>query len=349
MFFDAVVGNPPYQIVGSGDNKNFAAPVYHLFMSNAFKLADKVSLVHPARCLFNAGATPQEFRNKILNDPHLKVVRYEPNSKKLFPSSTFEGGVVITLRDANENFGAIETFIAFDELISIQKKVCVDDKNFRPLSEIVFGRTKYFLTKKFIEDHPNAPFLDRKDDFFKSNLFQYAAKYFFNDKPNDGHEYIQVCGLDGNTRATKFIRRDYILISDNNLNFDKFKVFVSEANGASGKLNDKEPARIISKPVVGSPLVGSTQTFITVGAFDTRAEAEACISYIRSKFCRVMLGILKVTQHNPPATWAKVPLQDFTSASDIDWSGNVDEQLYRKYNLNDAEKKFIEEHVRAMT
>ena len=61
-----------------------------------------------------------------------------------------------------------------------------------------------------------------------------------------------------------------------------------------------------------------------------------------------MLGILKVTQHNPPATWAKVPLQDFTSASDIDWSGDVDAQLYKKYNLDAAEVKFIEEKVRAM-
>lgn len=61
-----------------------------------------------------------------------------------------------------------------------------------------------------------------------------------------------------------------------------------------------------------------------------------------------MLGILKVTQHNPPATWAKVPLQDFSSTSDIDWRGNVDAQLYEKYNLSDAEKNFIEERVREM-
>jgi len=61
-----------------------------------------------------------------------------------------------------------------------------------------------------------------------------------------------------------------------------------------------------------------------------------------------MLGILKVTQHNPPQTWSKVPLQDFTAASDIDWSGDVDEQLYRKYNLTAAQIKFIETHVKEM-
>ena len=64
-----------------------------------------------------------------------------------------------------------------------------------------------------------------------------------------------------------------------------------------------------------------------------------------------MLGILKVTQDNPPNTWRYVPLQDFTSASDIDWSGTVEEidkQLYKKYKLTKAEIKFIETHVKAM-
>ena len=105
---------------------------------------------------------------------------------------------------------------------------------------------------------------------------------------------------------------------------------------------------VVSTPLVGSPLVGCTQTFISVGAFDTRAEADACLAYIKSKFCRAMLGILKVTQHNPPATWAKVPLQDFTSASDIDWNGDIDAQLYRKYNLTAEEINFIETHVKKM-
>ena len=65
-----------------------------------------------------------------------------------------------------------------------------------------------------------------------------------------------------------------------------------------------------------------------------------------------MLGILKVTQHNPPQTWAKVPLQDFTADSDIDWTlsiPEIDKQLYKKYGLDDAEINFIETHVKAMS
>ncbi|MBQ3451953.1 MAG: restriction endonuclease, partial [Selenomonadaceae bacterium] len=140
-------------------------------------------------------------------------------------------------------------------------------------------------------------------------------------------------------RVYRFVRRDYM---ENIPEFETWKIFVPAANG-SGALGE-----VMSTPLVGSPLVGATQTFISVGAFDTRAEAEACLAYIKSKFCRCMLGILKVTQHNPPQTWAKVPLQDFTADSDIDWSGNVDAQLYRKYNLTATEIDFIERHVKAM-
>ena len=64
-----------------------------------------------------------------------------------------------------------------------------------------------------------------------------------------------------------------------------------------------------------------------------------------------MLGILKVTQNNAKPAWAYVPLQDFTPASDIDWSKSIHEidlQLYKKYGLSDDEINFIETHVKEM-
>ena len=64
-----------------------------------------------------------------------------------------------------------------------------------------------------------------------------------------------------------------------------------------------------------------------------------------------MLGILKITQYNPAPKWKYVPLQDFTSDSDIDWSqsvADIDRQLYAKYGLDDEEIQFIESHVKEM-
>lgn len=75
------------------------------------------------------------------------------------------------------------------------------------------------------------------------------------------------------------------------------------------------------------------------------------VKFVQTKFARVMLGILKVTQHIRKGVWKYVPLQDFTSSSDIDWSKSVheiDEQLYDKYGLTKDERDFIETHVKEM-
>ena len=124
-------------------------------------------------------------------------------------------------------------------------------------------------------------------------------------------------------------------------------MFVPFSNGASGTIGDT-PARMISKPVLGYPGDGMTQTFIGFGYLDTEQEGEALFKYIKSKFCRALLGILKVTQGNKSETWQYVPLQDFSLHSDINWSktiSEIDKQLYAKYNLSDNEIKFIEEKI----
>ena len=64
-----------------------------------------------------------------------------------------------------------------------------------------------------------------------------------------------------------------------------------------------------------------------------------------------MLGILKITQHNSAEKWQYVPLQNFTPTSDIDRSksiAEIDQQLYKKYDLTPDEIRFIETHVKEM-
>ena len=75
------------------------------------------------------------------------------------------------------------------------------------------------------------------------------------------------------------------------------------------------------------------------------------MKYIKTKFARVMLGVLKITQDNTPEKWRLVPLQDFTSNSEIDWTRpvhEIDQQLYKKYDLSQDEINFIETKVQAM-
>lgn len=108
---------------------------------------------------------------------------------------------------------------------------------------------------------------------------------------------------------------------------------------------------MLSTPLIGEPLIGYTQSFIGIGTFNEQTEAMAALKYVKSKFARTLLGILKVTQDNSKETWRFVPLQDFTSKSDIDWEKSVaeiDRQLYAKYELSEEEITFIESMIKPM-
>ena len=91
MKFDFVIGNPPYQDETIGENKTFSPPIYHLFLDNAYKVADVVEMIHPARFLFDAGTTPKQWNRKMLQDPHLKVLYYEKDRKKVFNGVVIKG------------------------------------------------------------------------------------------------------------------------------------------------------------------------------------------------------------------------------------------------------------------
>jgi hypothetical protein len=159
-------------------------------------------------------------------------------------------------------------------------------------------------------------------------------------------DYVEVLGLFGKKRTTRWLRRDYITGPPS---FDAYKVAVPEANG-SGSTTDFFGVAL-NNPAVLGPGVAVTSTFLTIGSFDTNAEAEALVKYVKSKFARAMLGVLKVTQHTAAHTWRHVPNQDFTSASDIDWSkpvAQIDDQLYAKYDLDEEEITFIESKVKPM-
>ena len=96
MKFDVIIGNPPYQEEVEGDNKQFSTPIYNLFLDESQKLVDRVELIHPARFLFNAGATPKKWNHKMLKDEHLKVLQYFSNSMEVFPNTNINGGVAMT-------------------------------------------------------------------------------------------------------------------------------------------------------------------------------------------------------------------------------------------------------------
>ena len=340
MKIDAIIGNPPYQMTVEGNGR--AKPVYHLFIDLASQLSQRVSLITPARYLFNAGFTPTEWNNKMLNDVHFRVVAYKANSTEIFPTVGIAGGVAIMFRDAKQNFGKIGTFKAYPELDTIADKVGARQE--QSLVEIIYAESSY----RFDTSKPEVErlVLERLNGDKKiiSNVFDKLPDFFFEEQRPG------TVGFYGRTTGGRCFRYADKNLFEEHPNLDKHKVIVPESNG-SGAIGEVPCTPIIGTPIIGEPLIGATQTFLTIGAFDTRAEAEACLKYVKTKFARTLLGILKVTQHNPKDTWRLVPLQDFTNRSDIDWTqrvSDIDRQLYRKYALSESEIAFIEEKVRAM-
>ena len=340
MKFDFIIGNPPYQEETVGNQKTFAPPIYDKFIDETYKVARRVELIHPARFLFNAGGTSKAWNEKMLADPHLKVLYHEQNSACIFPNTDIKGGVVVTYHDVDKIFGAIEIYTAFDELNAILQKV-KKHKAFSSFSKLIYNRGLYRFSKEIYEKYP-VEMKQFSDSRINSSSFERLPALFTKEEPHDREEHIQVYGLLNGTRVYRWFRKSYVNFVDN---LDKYKVFVPKANG-SGALGE-----VLSTPVIGQPVIGHTETFLSIGCFDSENEAEACLKYVKSKFARIMLGILKITQDNSSEKWKYVPLQDFTSSSDIDWSKSIpeiDRQLYAKYGLDEKEIEFIETHVKEM-
>ena len=341
--FDYVIGNPPYQ--EDRDGTSAARPVYHNFMDACYEVGESALLITPGRFLIGAGYTPADWNEKMLSSQNLKVLHYEPNSKNVFTDVDIKGGVVITYWDKNKTFEPIEVFFVFPELKQIYKKV-VNGDEFRTIDDLICRQNKWNFSVLY-KEHPELKSLigsGGKDKRLRTSSFM-QLPIFRN--TGGGNDY-KLIGLIKNKRVYRYIPKKYI--DQNHPNLFKYKVLVPASNG-SGALGEGLSTPLIGEPLIGEPLIGYTETFIGIGAFETRSEAEAALKYIKSKFARTLLGIIKVTQHNQKGTWKYVPLQDFTPHSDIDWTQSVaeiDRQLYAKYGLTESEINFIETKVRAM-
>ena len=350
MKFDVIIGNPPYQEDVEGNGRS--NPLYNFFIDEAYKIGNRVELITPARFLFNAGQTPKAWNKKMLNNEHFKVLHYESVAEKYFSNTDIKGGIAISYYNANKNYGAIKSFIPYDELRhALEKVISYEESRKRQvgdgakfLSDITVGAVPYRFTDALRKEQDNLIVEGKIASSFdlRSNVIDNLnGILFFLNRPKDNCEYVKILGLLNTKRTYLWIKKDYVSVPSN---FDYFKVLLPESNGAGA-------FESLSSPIVVEPQVGHTQTFISMGKFKDRHSAENLLQYLKSKFCRALLGTLKTTQHNSKATWANVPLQDFTPSSDIDWSksiAEIDEQLFDKYGLDEAERNFIRTKVKEM-
>ena len=250
--FDFVIGNPPYQGQQNSEDtaeskKNFAPPIYNFFMDETYKISSKVELIHPARFLFNAGSTKKNWNEKMLNDPHLKVLRYEAESSKIFPglSTPIKGGIAITYHDETKDYGAIKIIVKYETVNSVVHKV-LNSKDFVSLMDIVYSRTAYRMNDKMHLDFPNAIGKLSKGHAYdvSSNIFDRIPEVFYDECPSDGSKYVKIVGRSENKRIYKYIKREYLNDVEN---LESYKILISQANG------DGSFGEALSKPLVEGP------------------------------------------------------------------------------------------------
>lgn len=338
--FDVVIGNPPYQSETEGTRTSDKS-IYHLFYDLAMDIAPIITLITPARWLFNAGDTPKAWNEKMLNSSNLKVIYYKENSDFIFPKNEIKGGIAITLFDKNKSYESIGLFVKFP----YQKRILEKVEKFGlkdNLSSIIQTSNKLNLVNLF-EDYPELRGIissGGKERRLQSNIFSKLPVIHEKREKNDD---LTIIGVMNNERIYQYINSRYIDL--NSVNLFKYKVLLPKSS-KSGTFGET-----LSDSKIAKPTEGYTYTFIGIGFFDTKLEAEAAEKYIKTKFARTMLNVLKVTQDNTPNKWGKVPNQDFTPESDIDWTksiDDIDQQLYVKYGLDEKEIDFIETKVRGM-
>jgi site-specific DNA-methyltransferase (adenine-specific) len=118
---------------------------------------------------------------------------------------------------------------------------------------------------------------------------------------------------------------------------NKYKVYISRAYGE----RIASSYWVTGKPFLGEPGTCCSETYIVIGPCASKKEAKAIMSYIRTRFFRFLVLLIKNTQDAPQKVYSFVPMQDFTEL----WT---DEKLYKKYGLTKDEIAFIESMVRPM-
>ena len=312
MKFDVIIGNPPYQL-SDGGNGASAKPIYHMFVEQAQKLKPRyMTMIIPARW-YSGGKGLDGFRAQMLNNKHIRRLVDFTNSADCFPGVDVAGGVCYFLWDrdhaglcsftSNYNGNSVtvdkalneySTFIRYPIADGIISKVRKASE--RTMDTMVTARKPFGLAT-------NVEPMQTGDLTLRYN--KGSGKY---------------------QRSAVKVGTEYI---------DKWKVMISYLSAEHAGQPDKSGQfKVLSTMEILPPQHICTETYLLAGWFDSEAEANNLLTYLKTKFARFLIGQIAVSQHITKNCFSFVPVQDFSEA----WS---DEELFAKYGLTDEEVSFI--------
>ena len=322
MKFDAIVGNPPYQELDGGNNAS-AMPVYQHFV-NAARLIKPIyiSMIMPSRwCVSGRGL--DAFRESMLTDIHFSKMFDFRNGGDCFPGIRIGGGVCYILWDSKYEDGKIE----------IANMPRNKSSQLRPKKE--FGLdflirdniVRSIIYKVFAFDEPKMSSLSfsQKPFGFRTNFMGYkdiGEIKIYTKKERVGFGYVS---REEVTKNAEFI--------------DEWQVVTSRSTSVPEEDNGqvlREVQTFISEP--GSVV---TESYVVVASFKQEQFARNCLSYLKTKFFRILCQVTIVSPDVSARTFDLVPIQDFSRP----WT---DDDLYKKYGLEDDEITFIESNIKSM-
>lgn len=339
--FGAIVGNPPYQeiISKSKGNKSLGKQLFPNYIKLSMDITDVyATLITPSKW-FTADAQDNSFpklREYAKRNNHFKKIKTMANGASVFEGTElgsvnyflFEKqytGNTEFIHDKEENSAYrplfeedMEQIISMNSMVSILNKVR-NHEGFDTLMTITKGRNAFGITGKEATGKTSETYFDGS----------YSVRC--------SYERIRYTNEEEITKNKELANR--------------YKVFMSKANGAAGILGEKDEVAILGKPYIGSNRSVCTDSLIPIGDFSTEQEAINLSKYLLTKFLRFMVGILKSSQNIYQIVYKFVPMQDFTNQSDIDWENTIDEideQLFDKYGLSNEEREYIKSSIKEM-
>lgn len=102
MKLDAIVGNPPYQVMDGGAGVS-AKPIYNAFVDISKKLKPShISMIMPAKW-YTDGKGLETFRNSMLNDDRIEKLVDFTDSRDCFKTVDIAGGICYFLWNNNHH------------------------------------------------------------------------------------------------------------------------------------------------------------------------------------------------------------------------------------------------------